>query len=216
MYKRKRDRCISEKSEDIFCEDVKNWHSKHRPKRRIVKKECEDVFGNNVTFYSVSHGLPANCKEYIVAKEAFNFKRWILFMTVFTLLAFYCELYNRDISSLGAIFLFLCFILIVKLHLKVKEESLLVMASLGLQFTTTFVTGRRASQFIDQQNIQDVVLSEGIMMHRVLYYLAVLLKDANEQLGISAIVPLFQNTFPRLSCLEEIYNGVQMCLFVKS
>lgn len=216
MYKRKHSSYTSEKSKNISHEEVKNWYGKQKPKRRIVKKESEDVFGNNLTFYTVSHGLSADCKEYIVAKEAFSFKRWILFMTMFSLLAFYCELYNRDVSILGAIFLFLCFVLIVKLHLKVKEESLLVMASLGLQFTTTFVTGRRASQFIDQQNIQDVVLSEGIMMHRVLYYLAVLLKDANEQFGISTIVPLFQNTFPRLNCLEEIYNGVQMCLFVKS
>lgn len=43
-------------------------------------------------------------------------------------------------------------------------ESLLVIASLGLQLTTTFVTGRKASQFILREDIYDVVINEGIFM----------------------------------------------------
>lgn len=46
-------------------------------------------------------------------------------------------------------------------------ESLLVIASLGLQLTTTFVTGRKASQFILREDIDDIVINEGLFMVRI-------------------------------------------------
>lgn len=41
---------------------------------------------------------------------------------------------------------------------------MLVIASLGLQLTTTFVTGRKASQFILKEDVIDIVINEGIFM----------------------------------------------------
>lgn len=49
-------------------------------------------------------------------------------------------------------------------------ESLLVIASLGLQLTTTFVTGRKASQFILREDISDVIINEGIFMVCTIFY----------------------------------------------
>ncbi|GFU17648.1 phosphatidylinositol N-acetylglucosaminyltransferase subunit H [Nephila pilipes] len=174
-----------------------------------VEKQTQDIYGNPLEFYTITHDHLTDCKEYIISKETFNFKRWFVFMAIFSSLAFYCEFYNADSNFLGIFLFFLCIVLIFKLHRKVKQESLLVIASLGLQLTTTFVTGRKESQFILNQNIYDVVINEGIFMHRIIFYLAVLLRDIKDPLKISNIVPLFQHTFPRLDCLERIYVGVQ-------
>ncbi|KFM72078.1 Phosphatidylinositol N-acetylglucosaminyltransferase subunit H, partial [Stegodyphus mimosarum] len=183
-------------------------------KSSIVEKQTQDIYGNQLRFCTITHGCMSNCKEYIIHKEAFNFKRWVVFMTIFSSLAFYCKFYNTDVSFLGLFLCFLCVILVLKLHHKVKQESLLVIASLGLQLTTTFVTGRKASQFILQRDIQDVVINEGIFMHRVLFYLAVLLRDVKDPTNLKCLIPLFKYTFPRLDCLESIYNGIQASLFL--
>ncbi|KAF8795570.1 phosphatidylinositol N-acetylglucosaminyltransferase subunit H-like isoform X2 [Argiope bruennichi] len=155
-----------------------------KTRSNAIEGRTQDIYGNPLTFYAITHGHLTDCKEYVIAKEAFNFKRWLIFMTIFSSLAFYCEFYNADANFLGVFLFILCVVLILKLHLKVKQESLLVIASLGLQLTTTFVTGRKESQFIFNQNIYDAVINEGIYMH----------------------------TFPRLDCLEKIYCEVQNSL----
>ncbi|GBL86396.1 Phosphatidylinositol N-acetylglucosaminyltransferase subunit H [Araneus ventricosus] len=177
-----------------------------------IERQTQDIYGNPLKFYAITHDHLTDCKEYVISKEAFSFKRWLIFMTIFSSLAFYCEFYNTDANFLGVFLFILCVVLILKLHLKVKQESLLVIASLGLQLTTTFVTGRKESQFIFNQNIYDVVINEGMYMHRIIFYLAVLLRDIKEPLKMSHIIPLFQHTFPRLDSLEKIFNGVQNSL----
>lgn len=177
--------------------------------RSIVERKTQDIYGNRLWFCTITHGYSSDSKEYVFTKETFNFKRWLVLMAFFSSLAFYCEFYTADASFLGMFLCFLCVILMLKLHLKVKQESLLVIASLGLQLTTTFVTGRKASQFILREDIDDVVINEGIFMNRVLFYLAVMLKDMKDPLRMNGISPLFQYTFPRLDSLEYIYNGIQ-------
>ncbi|GIX84364.1 phosphatidylinositol N-acetylglucosaminyltransferase subunit H [Caerostris darwini] len=174
-----------------------------------VEQRTHDIYGNPLQFYAITHDGSIECKEYVISKETFNFKRWLIFMIIFSSLAFYCEFYNVDANFLSIFLFFLCAMLILKLHLKVKQESLLVIASIGLQLTTTFVTGRKESQFIFNRNIYDVVINEGMYMHRIIFYLAVLLRDIKDPLKISSIVPLFQHTFPRLDSLQKIYNGIQ-------
>lgn len=176
--------------------------------RSIVERKTEDIYGNRLRFCTISHGKSSHSKEYVFTKETFNFKRWLVLMLIFSALAFYCEFYTVDANFLGLFLCFLCLVLILKLHLKVKQESLLIIASLGLQLTTTFVTGRKASQFILREDINDVVINEGIFMNRVLFYLAVLLKDIKDPLKMNGIIPLFKYTFPRLDSLEYIYNGI--------
>ncbi|XP_015925558.1 phosphatidylinositol N-acetylglucosaminyltransferase subunit H [Parasteatoda tepidariorum] len=176
-----------------------------------VERKAQDIYGNAIKLRTITHKR-SDYKEYIISKEAFSIKRWLILMMVFSSFAFYCEFYNTDTSYLGIFLIILCFVLILKLHLKVKEESLLVIASLGLQLTTTFVTGRKASQFFHRHDVYDIVINEGFFMQRIIFYLAILLQDMKDPLKISSIVPLFQYTFPRLNCLEKIYNGVQASL----
>ncbi|XP_054715679.1 phosphatidylinositol N-acetylglucosaminyltransferase subunit H-like [Uloborus diversus] len=172
--------------------------------REKVRKTW-DPYGQVLEFSCIGGGRHS-VREYVFSREAFSFRRWLLLMFLFSSLAFYCEFYNVNASFLGVFLLFLCLLLILKLHFKVKEESLLVMASLGLQLTTTFVTGRRASRLIPARRIQDVVLIEGIFMHRVLFYLSVLLHDP---LQVEGVIPVFQNLLPRIECLEIVYQGVR-------
>ncbi|GIY81610.1 phosphatidylinositol N-acetylglucosaminyltransferase [Caerostris extrusa] len=147
-----------------------------------VEQRTHDIYGNPLQFYAITHDGSIECKEYVISKETFNFKRWLIFMIIFSSLAFYCEFYNVDANFLSIFLFFLCAMLIFKLHLKVKQESL---------------------------NIYDVVINEGMYMHRIIFYLAVLLRDIKDPLKISSIVPLFQHTFPRLDSLQKIYNGIQ-------
>ncbi|EEC20476.1 phosphatidylinositol N-acetylglucosaminyltransferase subunit H, putative [Ixodes scapularis] len=83
------------------------------------------------------------------------------------------------------------------------------MQSLGLQTTTTFVTGRRVSRFINKEFIEDVVISEAITVQSVIFYLVVLLHDKVGTNSAPSLVPLFHNTLPRLSALQAVYRGIQ-------
>uniref|UniRef100_A0A1E1WWZ3 Putative gpi-glcnac transferase complex n=1 Tax=Amblyomma aureolatum TaxID=187763 RepID=A0A1E1WWZ3_9ACAR len=80
------------------------------------------------------------------------------------------------------------------------------MRSLGLQTTTTFVTGRQESRFFNRENIEDVVISEAISMHSVIFYLVILLHNVDSK--VPSLVPLFQNTVPRLDALKMVYRGI--------
>lgn len=189
------------------CESKPSNHSV------VTSKECQDIYGQKLLFQAIKHDSMSFCNEYVIERSAFSMRRWVCLTFLFSLIALQYEVYTRDTSLLGIVLVLLCIVLIAKLHLKVKQESLLVMTSIGLQFTTTFATGRQNSKFIHQCHIKDVVINEGITMHRVIFYLAVLLNDASHPLGVGKILPLFQHTFPRLECLEQIYTGIHISLF---
>ena len=44
------------------------------------------------------------------------------------------------------------------------SESILVISSLGIQCTTTFLTGRTKSVFIDFKHVHDIVILEAVSM----------------------------------------------------
>ena len=46
------------------------------------------------------------------------------------------------------------------------SESLLAISSLGVQLTTTFVTGRTKSTFFDVSEVKDIIINEAITMVR--------------------------------------------------
>ncbi|KFW64989.1 Phosphatidylinositol N-acetylglucosaminyltransferase subunit H, partial [Pygoscelis adeliae] len=82
--------------------------------------------------------------------------------------------------------------LIIYLHfVKIDQESLLVIGSLGMK---------------------DVVINEAIHMQKVVYYLCILLQDPGDPQGVSEVVPLFQSSKPRLDCLIEVYKSCQEIL----
>ncbi|KFO96173.1 Phosphatidylinositol N-acetylglucosaminyltransferase subunit H, partial [Calypte anna] len=99
--------------------------------------------------------------------------------------------------------------LIIYLHfVKIDQESLLVIGSLGIQVTSSYASGK----VIEMSRVKDVVINEAIHMQKVIYYLCILLQDPGDPQGISEVVPLFQSSKPRLDCLIEVYKSCQEIL----
>ncbi|KAM7289235.1 phosphatidylinositol N-acetylglucosaminyltransferase subunit H [Ixodes scapularis] len=169
---------------------------------------CESASGEPLVFCSTNYGENLG-HEYVFKHKAFNTKRWMLLTTFFLSCFLHYGLHRRDVDFLGVFLVVLLLLLVAKLHRRVKEESLLVMQSLGLQTTTTFVTGRRVSRFINKEFIEDVVISEAITVQSVIFYLVVLLHDKVGTNSAPSLVPLFHNTLPRLSALQAVYRGIQ-------
>ncbi|XP_075556028.1 phosphatidylinositol glycan anchor biosynthesis class H isoform X2 [Dermacentor variabilis] len=166
---------------------------------------CENVRGEPLDFCAINYGKNL-VQEYIFRHRTFNTKRWLVLTPVFLLCFLHFGLHTRGVDILGLSLIVLCLLLVVKLRRRVKEESLLVMRSLGLQTTTTFVTGRQESRFINSESIEDVVISEAISMHSVIFYLVILLHNVDSK--VPSLVPLFQNTMPRLDALKMVYRGI--------
>lgn len=166
---------------------------------------CENVRGEPLDFCAINYGTNL-VQEYIFRHRAFNTKRWLVLTPLFLLCLLHCGVHTRGVDILGVSLVVLCVLLVVKLRRRVKEESLLVMRSLGLQTTTTFVTGRQESRFFNRENIEDVVISEAISMHSVIFYLVILLHNVDSK--VPSLVPLFQNTMPRLDALKMVYRGI--------
>ncbi|NXI80947.1 PIGH acetylglucosaminyltransferase, partial [Rhipidura dahli] len=112
----------------------------------------------------------------------------------------------------AAIFITL-FGLIIYLHfVKIDQESLLVIGSLGIQVTSSYASGKESTTFIEMGQVKDVVINEAIHMQKVIYYLCILLQDPDDPQGVSEVVPLFQSSKPRLDCLVEVYKSCQEIL----
>lgn len=59
-----------------------------------------------------------------------------------------------------------------------------MVAGLGLQLQTHFADGREEARFVDLQRVRGAVINEGITMHRVVYYLA-LLVEGQDRLAVA-------------------------------
>ncbi|KAK9409812.1 phosphatidylinositol N-acetylglucosaminyltransferase subunit H [Crotalus adamanteus] len=103
--------------------------------------------------------------------------------------------------------------LLVYLHfVKIDQESLLIIDSLGIQMTSSYASGKESTTFIEMNQVKDVVINEAIYMQKVIYYLCILLQDPIEPHAVSEVVPLFQSSMPRLDCLVDIYKSCQEIL----
>lgn len=55
--------------------------------------------------------------------------------------------------------------LIIYLHfVKIDQESLLVIGSLGIQLTSSYASGKESTTFIEMSRVKDVVINEAIYM----------------------------------------------------
>jgi len=90
------------------------------------------------------------------------------------------------------------------------SESLLIVKNVGIEITTVFASGRKATKFIAWERISGTVINEVITMQQVLFYLAILLHGGVEEKV--EIMPLFQHIMPRLECLKTIYQRLHHIL----
>ncbi|XP_045435479.1 phosphatidylinositol N-acetylglucosaminyltransferase subunit H isoform X2 [Pipistrellus kuhlii] len=121
------------------------------------------------------------------------------------------SLQNSMILS-AAIFITLIGLLGYLHFVKIDQETLLIIDSLGIQMTSSYASGKESTTFIEMGKVKDVIINEAIYMQKVIYYLCILLNDPMEPNGISQVVPVFQSAKPRLDCLIEVYRSCQEIL----
>ncbi|XP_025725619.1 phosphatidylinositol N-acetylglucosaminyltransferase subunit H isoform X1 [Callorhinus ursinus] len=126
---------------------------------------------------------------------------WLAAYGLFTL----CE--NSMILS-AAIFITLLGLLGYLHFVKIDQETLLIIDSLGIQMTSSYASGKESTTFIEMGKVKDVVINEAIYMQKVIYYLCILLKDPMEPHGISQVVPVFQVSTEQLS---KVFSPKKIC-----
>ncbi|XP_056394928.1 phosphatidylinositol N-acetylglucosaminyltransferase subunit H [Hyla sarda] len=174
-------------------------------------KEFLDIYGNAITLQRNSYS--DTCQDFTITSAKLSVRTLATWTCVVWLVAYGVFICTQHNAVLTAAILFSIVGLLLYLHLvKVDHESLLILGSLGIQRTSTYASGRENTVFIEMCRVQDVVINEGISMHRVNYYLCLLLKDPSgddPQAGVSQVIPVFQSSQPRLDCLVEIYRSCQ-------
>lgn len=170
-----------------------------------------DIDGRALTLDCQSHS--SFCREFTVSSPKVSFWKVMGCTSSVWLVAyalFFCT-ENTAVLSLAIVLTLLG--MMVHIHLvKVEHESLLVVGSLGVQVSSSYASGRETSSFIEMSRIKDIVINEAVHMHRVVYYLAVLLNDSSDPDSVADVVPLFQSSKPRLNCLVKVYKSCQEIL----
>ncbi|KAM5274297.1 phosphatidylinositol N-acetylglucosaminyltransferase subunit H isoform 1-T1 [Ctenodactylus gundi] len=121
-------------------------------------------------------------------------------------------LWENSMILSAAIFITLLGLLGYLHFVKIDQETLLIIESLGIQMTSSYASGKESTTFIEMGKVKDIVINEAIYMQKVIYYLCILLKDPVEPHRISQVVPVFQSAKPRLDCLIEVYRSCQEIL----
>lgn len=150
---------------------------------------------------STQESLKHSCVEYCIEKrEQFSYTECVVVvLSLLTALYSYFIIATWCLTS-GFIVLIL-FILLIRLSFKVRNESLLIAAPIGLQLTTTYITGHQRVYSLPWQCITDILIVDIIHTQKILYYLAI-------KTPKNGLVTLFQKTTPRLKFLEIIYKDV--------
>merc|ERR1712004_256215 len=165
-----------------------------------------DQYGGRLIYDVIEHDKQL-CKEFIVTSHRFPFRKWFLSTVVLNVAGLFFNLHHQSSWLMSALIILLILAIAYRLHNKVKQESLLVMASLGIQLTTKFASGRTVETFYQVHQVSDIVINEAITMQRVMFYLTILLRDS--QTGdIGKLIPLFQQTWPSVRCLTHMYRGI--------
>ncbi|XP_044236431.1 phosphatidylinositol N-acetylglucosaminyltransferase subunit H isoform X5 [Ursus americanus] len=116
---------------------------------------------------------------------------WLAAYGLFTL----CE--NSMILS-AAIFITLLGLLGYLHFVKIDQETLLIIDSLGIQMTSSYASGKECTTFIEMGKVKDVVINEAVYM------------DPVEPDGISQVVPVFQ-TFTACDISEKVCLLLSSC-----
>jgi len=108
-----------------------------------------------------------NTREYIIAKRP-SYKMVIIILCCLIPTIYYSYL----------IYLALAIISVIPTLLTPNTETLLLIKSIGVQISSTTPLHTK-SKFIPLHEIQDIVINEAITMCTVKFYLAIILRDAD-------------------------------------
>lgn len=90
---------------------------------------------------------------------------------------------------------------------RVKEERVLVVQDLGVQLSTEYYDGRVKNCFIDNHNIQDIIINEGFSCCKVIFYMAIIVA------GDDTMRLVFANSNLRFKELRRVYQGVRAIMY---
>ncbi|KAE8601820.1 hypothetical protein XENTR_v10013806 [Xenopus tropicalis] len=178
-------------------------------------KEFLDAHGEKITLHQEAHSV--SCREFSVVCPKLSVRSVTSCTCAVWLAAYAIFAYTQNTLVLSAaIICTICGLLLYLHFMKIDQESLLLIGSLGIQLTTSFASGKESTVFIEMCRVKDVVINEAFFMQKVVYYLCILLKDPTDPKEISEIVPVFQSSKPRMDCLTDVYRSCQEILSVKS
>ncbi|XP_026174539.1 phosphatidylinositol N-acetylglucosaminyltransferase subunit H [Mastacembelus armatus] len=170
-----------------------------------------DISGKAISLGCQSHS--SLCREFTVSSPKVSVAKVMVYTCCVWLLAYSVFFFTENTAVLSSAILVTLLGMVLHIHfVKVDQESLLVIGSLGIQLSSSYASGRETTTFIEMSKIKDIVINEAIYMHQIIYYLCVLLKDPSEPNEVSSVVPLFQSSKPRLNCLVKVYKSCQEIL----
>lgn len=155
---------------------------------------------------STQEQLKHSCIEYCIEKREQFSNIECLFIILSLLIALYSYAISTTIICLKTGFnILVLLILLLQICSKVQNESLLIIAPIGLQLTITYITGHQRVFSLPWESITDVLIVDVIHTQKVLYYIAI-------KTSQNGLVTLFQRSAPRLYFLEIIYKDVYKLL----
>ncbi|KAM4690334.1 phosphatidylinositol N-acetylglucosaminyltransferase subunit H [Rhinophrynus dorsalis] len=181
----------------------------------MAEKDFLNIYGEKVLFHK--HLFCDSCREFSVTCPKLSMQSVTTCTCLVWLAAYVLFAYTQNSMVLSAAIICTFVGLPFYLHfMKIDQESLLVIGSLGIQMTSSFASGKESTVFIEICRVKDVVINEAFYMQKVIYYLCILLKDPSHPNEISEIVTVFQSSKPRMDCLVEVYRSCQDILNQKS
>ncbi|CAF1294304.1 unnamed protein product [Adineta steineri] len=161
---------------------------------------CENIYGELLDYEIIQHenNLSTECR---LERRTVHIQKWILSTIIFTYLAALIGIHKKDSSLLLFLSIILLAGVLIKAYLKVKRECVIVGNQIGLQLTTTYVIGRQTTTFISSNRIKDILINEGFVSQRLIYYLTLMINDSDK-----SMLPLFVKLLPRLSLLKIFYR----------
>ncbi|OCT80004.1 hypothetical protein XELAEV_18026818mg [Xenopus laevis] len=162
---------------------VKLW----KRARRMETKEFQDVHGGKITLHQEAHS--GSCREFSVVCPKLSIRSVTSSTCAVWLVAYAVFACTENTLVLSAAIMCTIFGLLLYLHfMKIDQESVLLIGSLGIQLTTSFASGKESTVFIEMCRVKDVVINEAF----------------------------FMSSKPRMDCLVEVYRSCQEILSVKS
>ncbi|XP_006632495.1 phosphatidylinositol N-acetylglucosaminyltransferase subunit H [Lepisosteus oculatus] len=174
----------------------------------MSEDKYSDINGNTILLNSCSHS--SFCREFTISTPKVSLRKIMAYTCSVWLIAYAVFLITENTTVLSAAIFVTLLGMMLHLHfVKIDHESLLIIGSLGIQMSSSYASGRESTTFIEMGKVKDIVINEAIYMQRVIYYLCILLKDPSDPNGVADVVPLFQSSKPRLSCLDKVYKSCQ-------
>uniref|UniRef100_A0A671N073 Phosphatidylinositol glycan anchor biosynthesis, class H n=1 Tax=Sinocyclocheilus anshuiensis TaxID=1608454 RepID=A0A671N073_9TELE len=159
----------------------------------MAEEEFTDINGYSISLDCQTRS--AFCREFTVTSPKLSLRK-VMVYTCFVWLFAYAVFFFTEVRTSDT----------------VDHETLLIIGSLGVQLSSSYVSGRESTIFIEMNKLKDIVINEAVYMHGIIYYLCILIKDPADPETVTSVVPLFQSSKPRLNCLVQVYRSCQEIL----